>query len=403
MIHRLLKEEILDRARNRPVIFLTGPRQCGKTTLAQETFPHYKYVLLEREHIREQIAADVEGFLLDAMEKEQGLIIDEFQHIPSITSYLQGIVDASPRPGFFILTGSQNFLMMKQITQTLTGRAALIQMLPLSLSEAAPTDSIEEVMFRGLFPWPYEQKNNLSDIRKWAFEYVNTYLERDVRSLEQIKDLSKFQRFLELLATHVGCLLNTSALANQCNITVKQAEEWISVLETCYVIMLVEPYYENFNKTIVKSPKIYFVDTALICSLLRIEDPDTLKKSTFYGAIFENLIIMELRKANVNFGDYRTNIYFWRDTEDNEVDAILKYGLYLRGVEIKSKQEVKPSITQALTYWANNAKKHTPTHLYVIYGGEKNVTIGDTTWVSWRRCEAVNLRESNPRSVIEEK
>ena len=403
MIHRLLKEEMLERAKHKPVIFLTGPRQCGKTTLVQETFPHYKYVLLEREHIREQIAADVEGFLLDAMKNEQGLILDEFQHIPSITSYLQGIVDDNPRPGFFILTGSQNFLMMKQIKQTLTGRAALIQMLPLSLTEAAPTDSIEEVMFRGLYPWPHSRQNNHVEIQKWAFEYVNTYLERDVRSLEKIKDLRKFHRFLGLLAARVGCLLNTSILANECDITTEQAEEWISVLETCYVIMLVEPYYENFNKTLVKSPKIYFVDTALICSLLRIEDPTTLKTSTFYGAIFENLIIMELRKANVNFGDYGTNIYFWRDIEGNEVDAVLKYGLYLRGVEIKSKENVKPSATQALAYWANNAKKHTPAHLYVIYGGEENVTIDDTTWVSWRQCEAVNLRESNPRSVIEVK
>jgi predicted AAA+ superfamily ATPase len=396
MIARASAKEVLQRAKHRPVVFITGPRQCGKTTLAKNLFPHYKYVNLETEKMRAHIAADPQAFLAE-IAKEPGVIIDEFQYVPSITSYIKAELDEMigkrDHPlGFYILTGSQNFLMMEQVTQTLVGRAALVEMLPLSLAEAKPIDALEEVLFRGLYPYPYEQNKNYADIHQWAREYVTFYLERDAKTLRKEINIPLFHKFVQLLAGRVGQTLNINALATDCGIDTKMAQDWLGVLETCFVIVQTQPFYNNFSRRLIKSPKIYFVDTALVCYLLGITSPAEVLTNKLYGAIFENMIIMEQIKARTTVGE-NNNVYFWRDEQQLEVDALLHYSSHLRAVEIKATKTIKASLADNITHWAASLKAETDSQRYVIYGGEEDTVLDGVTWVSWRRCESVNMHQ----------
>ncbi len=398
MIKRQLEEEILACAQQFPVVYITGPRQSGKTTLAQALFPTYKYVLLENETVRAEFAADVEGFLLKALAEHPGVIIDEFQKIPSITSYLQGIVDAERRRnGRVILTGSQNFLMMEQITQTLAGRAAIINLLPPSLAEIKPTNGLPEVLFRGLFPEPWEQEMNIKQAMRWAINYISTYLERDARTLIRIDSLPTFQTFLQILATRIGSVVNLVTLASDCKITTETAQKWLNILETCFIIYRVQPYYHNFSKSLIKSPKIYFTDTALVCSLLKIKSPSDIPDHSMYGALFENLIIMEQIKSCINLGD-RSNVYFWRDEQGHEVDVLLNYANHIRAIEIKSNPIIKRSFLTGLSELRkivenyHNPEAYSPNKIrtFVVHGGDEDTTMDNTKLISWRRSGSIN-------------
>lgn len=396
MIKRTIEEEVLKHATFQPVVFITGPRQCGKTTLARELFPHYKYVNLEDKETRAYVAANIKNFLAE-MEKESGVIIDEFQYVPDITSYLKVKFDeligkGSPRPGFYILTGSQNFLMVSQVTQTLVGLATLIEMLPLSLTEIASTDAIEDILFRGLYPQPYQQHENLDKVRIWAKSYISFYLERDAKALKKDINVLLFHKFIKLLAARVGNVLNVNSLSIDCGIDVKTVYQWLDILSTYFIITLISPFYENFSRQLIKAPKIYFVDTALVCSLLDIESPAALAQHPDYGALFENMIIMELIKARTNVGK-SNNVHFWREDQGLEVDAVLHYALHLRAVEIKAAKTIKSSLAAGITKWKKAIKEHAEARRYVIYGGEENQVVDDIPWVSWRKCDTINFSD----------
>ena len=338
------------------------------------------------------------------MEKEPGVIIDEFQNVPDLTSYLKVKFDeligkGSVRPGFYILTGSQNFLMVSQVTQTLVGLASLVEMLPLSLTEAASTDAIEDILFRGLYPQPYLQQNDLDKVQIWTKAYISFYLERGAKALNSDINLVLFHKFLGLLAGRVGNVLNVNSLSIDCGIDAKTVNKWLDILSTCFVITLVAPFHENFSRQLIKAPKIYFVDTALVCSLLGIESPAKVKTNKLYGAIFENMIIMELIKARTNVGK-RPNVHFWREDRGLEVDAVLHYGDHLRAVEIKASQNIKASLANGITEWKEAVKNNTDVQRYVIYGGEENQEVDHIPWVSWRTCDVVNFSDPEIRKTV---
>jgi predicted AAA+ superfamily ATPase len=385
MIKRELAAEVAACAKQFSVVVIVGPRQSGKTTLAKELFPNYRYVLLEDPDTHARIAADPRGFLTD-IQSASGVIIDEFQQLPELLSYLQGVVDANPRPGFFILTGSQNFLMMAQVSQTLVGRAGILQLLPLSLTEVQPPGNVAQTMFNGLYPAPYQHPNNAT---RWARNYVSLYLERDARMLVNIKDLHIFQVFLRLCAGRIGNILNISSLANDCGISSATAKQWLSILETCFIITLVQPYYKNFSKRLIKSPKLYFIDTAIAVALLGIETPEQLPTHPLYGALFENLIIMELIKTRSNAGK-ANNVYFWRDAQGHEVDALLEFHDHMRAVEIKSTQTVTKGLLKSLMQWEQLAHEYITFKSFLVHGGNDNDTWIDTELVSWRTCSKIN-------------
>ena len=311
MLKRRLARQVQQLAKKFPVVAITGPRQSGKTTLAKALFSDLPYVSLEDPDTRQYAIQDPRDFL---QQYDQGAVIDEAQHAPDLFSYLQTHVDKSQENGRFILTGSQNFLLLEKINQSLAGRVAINKLLPLSLHELQ-TNKIalttpEESIFRGFYPRLYTDKTLLPT--EWYPNYIQTYLERDVRQIKNILDLSQFQLFLKMCASRVGQLLNLSSLANDCGINHNTAKSWIGLLEASYIIFLQRPYYQNFSKRLVKMPKLYFYDTGVACSLLGIREVEQVNTHFAKGALFENLIILELLKHRYNQG-LENNLYFWRD------------------------------------------------------------------------------------------
>jgi uncharacterized protein len=367
MFKRDLKKELKKYAQF-PVIALLGPRQSGKTTLAKETFTKYTYLTFEHEATRTYAEQDPESFLRKH-ENKHGLIIDEFQYVPNITSYIQLAVDEKKRPGYFVLTGSQNFLVNKAITQSLAGRVGILLLLPLSLHELKvnklPSKEVDNVIFTGGYPRLYDEH---IDPDKFYPSYVQTYIERDVRQLDKVGDLKSFQRFIQVCAGRVGQLLNIDGLASECGISFHTARAWLSILEASYIVFLLEPHYRDFKKRLTKSPKIYFFDTGLACSLLRITHADLLSTHPLRGHLFECLIIADLYKQYCNLG-IRPSLYFWRDLNGrHELDCILDEGVNLYPIEIKSGSTVVSDFYKGLLYW-NELAGADPSHSYIIYGG----------------------------------
>lgn len=352
-----------------PAIAILGPRQSGKTTFARATFPKHAYVLLEDLAMRELARTDPRKFLR-MHENEYGIIIDEFQYAPDLLSYIQIEADGKNRPGYFILTGSQNFLMNRAITQSLAGRVGILTLLPLSLHELVNNNimstSIDDLIVHGGYPRIYEQ--SIEPLMLYP-SYIQTYIERDVRELINIGDLSAFQRFLKLCAGRIGQQLNLSELAAVCGVSVTTARRWISILEASYIIFLLQPHFNNFNKRLTKSPKLYFYDTGLACSLLGIESSSVLALSTFRGSLFESLIIADLYKQFCNLGR-RPSLYYWRDLNGRlEVDCIIETALQLVPIEIKSGETIASDFFDNLVTWSELAKKN-PENGYLIYGGD---------------------------------
>jgi predicted AAA+ superfamily ATPase len=316
-----------------PVLAITGPRQSGKTTMARALFSNKPYVSLEDPDVREFADSDPRGFLARYPE---GAVFDEAQRCPGLFSYLQGIVDERKRMGEFILTGSQQFGLMSNIAQSLAGRVGLVQLLPFSLAELKKggvfPDSLETAMFQGGFPPLYDRPVSPGD---WLPNYVATYLERDVRQLLAVRNLSLFQRFIKMCAARSGQLLNLSALAADCGISHVTAREWLTVLEAGYIVYLLRPYHCNFGKRLVKNPKLYFLDTGLMAYLTGIRDAESLATHAMRGAFFETLVITEWLKREFNAGR-SAELYFWRDSIGNEVDLLIPQGARFIPVEIKS-------------------------------------------------------------------
>jgi predicted AAA+ superfamily ATPase len=380
MIKRQLEERLKKAATKYPVVGLIGPRQSGKTTLAKAVFGSYPYVSLEKPSDLEYALDDPEGFLAQFPKR---VIIDEAQRAPKLFSYIQVIVDKKQRPGMYILTGSQNFEILEKISQSLAGRISLQRLLPFSLEELANGKilpaNLWQLILKGGYPRIYDKKLNPAD---WLSNYVTAYLERDVRSIKNIGDLSTFQRFLRMCAYRSGKILNLSSLANDCGITHNTAKAWLSVLEASFIVFLLNPYFNNYNKRLVKSPKLYFIDTGLQCYLMGIKNSKDLRLHSEIGSIFETFIVSELVKMFVQKG-LAPNLFFWRDKLGREIDCIIEKGRRIIPLEIKSGQTINQDYFKNLNYW-NNLSGAAPADSIIVYAGNRSQQRSKGRLVSWK-------------------
>lgn len=380
MLQRELKKAIIELRKEYPVLAILGPRQSGKTTLAKMTFPKYKYINLEEPAVREYAISDPRGFLSD---NKTGLIIDEIQRVPDLLSYLQAMVDNEKKMGKYIITGSQNFLLMQNISQSMAGRVALFKLLPLSLSEIFTTDlkyiDYEGFVFKGFYPVLYQNKIQTSVYYK---NYIQTYIEKDIRQIKNITDLNMFQKFVKLCAARAGGILNLSSLADDCGINHNTARAWIGVLEASFIIFLLPPFYKNFGKRLIKSPKLYFYDTGILCNLLGIADAEQLKSHYLKGSIFENFIIVEIFKHIYNQGR-EPSIYFWQDKHGKEIDCILENGSSHFPLEIKSGKTISSDYFNNLKYYEKIAGS-SYNEGFLIYGGDEIQKRTGVTVYGWR-------------------
>ncbi len=380
MIARTIQQKIENLASKFPVITLTGPRQSGKSTLLRHAFPDYQYVSLENLDVRTFATEDPHGFLKTY---PRHVIIDEAQRVPTLFSYIQTHVDEVDEPGLYILSGSHNFLLMETVNQSLAGRTAILKLLPFSHDEKVSggilPSTIDEEIFYGGYPRIFDK--NISPTDYYPF-YLQTYVERDVRMMKNIGDLSAFIRFLKLCAGRIGQLLNLSSLANDCGISVPTASSWLSLLEASYICHLLRPDWNNFSKRLVKTPKLYFYDTGLACSLLDISSPSQLATHYLRGGLFENLVITNFLKRAWNKG-YEADLRFWRDSQGNEVDLLLYDGsTHPTAYEIKSGATFNTDFFSGLTKWASLSDTPT-TSLNVIYSGKDTLTTSKGTLLAW--------------------
>lgn len=363
-----------------PILAVTGPRQAGKTTLAREVFPEKPYVSLEDLDERDFAHRDPRGFLARFPD---GAVLDEVQRAPDLFSYLQTLVDSQRRMGLFVLTGSQQFGVLSGISQSLAGRVASVSLLPFALeelqrAERAPAD-LEKLLFRGLYPPIYDRNLNP---QVWYANYVLTYIERDVRQLVNVQDLNTFQRFLRMCAARTGQLLNLSSLAADCGIAQATARAWISVLEASYLVVQLPPFHRSFNKRLVKTPKLYFLDPGLAAWLLGIQEPVQLVTHALRGPLFETWVVSETLKARFNRG-LTANVFFWRDRSGHEVDLLLEQGNAVVPVEVKAGQTVAPDFFAGLARFRElaGAEAGRP---WVVYGGDRGQSRSEAEVLPWR-------------------
>lgn len=385
MIYRILQDKIVQSAQQMPVITITGPRQSGKTTLSKYIFPNHTYINLELPNNRSFAIEDPQGFF---KLYTGNLILDEVQRAPSLLSYIQGIVDERKQNGQFILTGSENLLLSEKVNQSLAGRTAIFTLLPLSLEELSKLPSSHTnylpYLYQGFYPRLYTDPVIATE---WLGDYIQTYLERDIRQLINIKYPTQFQTFLKLCAGHVGQIINYTSFSKAVGVSDKTIREWLSILEATYIVYILPPYYNNFKKRLIKSPKLYFYDTGLACTLLGISDPNILALHPLKGSLFENFIITELMKMYLNRRS-RTQFYFWRENNGVEVDCLIEYKGKLFPIEIKS--------TQTFTSFpTGNLKKLTElignniAEPYIIYGGEHDYNNQGIKVLSWKNLNVL--------------
>ena len=383
MITRQLTDHIRKVAQQMPVLSITGPRQSGKTTLCRALFPDYLYANLEHPETRAFALEDPKGFLA---QREGGMVIDEAQYAPELFSYVQATVDETRRNGEFVLSGSQNFLFMEKISQSLAGRVAIFHLLPFGLQELRDTPYFPERPFQfvlqGGYPRLYDQG---VDLEVFFPAYVQTYVERDVRQLVNVGDLQQFQLFVRLCAGRIGQLFNQSALASEVGISQPTVKRWLSLLETSFIAFTLSPYYRDFNKRLTKTPKLYFHDTGLACYLLGIREEAELMTHYARGALFENFAVVELMKQAYHRGQ-RPQAYFWRDKTGMEIDLILDQGSTMYPYEIKSGQTLQPHFFDHLRYFQQLADVAAE-HSTLIYVGDQNQRRSHARVMSWDQVQ----------------
>ncbi len=381
MIQRALRQKLLELASKYPIVTLTGPRQSGKSTLLKMTFPDYQYVSLEDPDMRLLAETDPKGFL---QTYPNHTIIDEVQRVPALFSYLQTHTDQAGETGMYLLAGSHNFLLMEHVNQSLAGRTAVLRLLPFSHSELRNAfilpEQVDEEIFKGGYPRLYDKEIAPRDFYPY---YIQTYVERDVRLIRNIGDLSKFIRFIRLCAGRIGQLLNLSSLANECGVAVSTIQTWISVLEASYICYLLQPDYNNFAKRLVKTPKLYFYDTGLACSLLGIESAEQVSSHFLRGGLFENLVINEVIKQAYNAGE-TPNITFWRDSTGNEIDLLQYKAGVAQAYEIKSSATFNTDYQKGLIKYAA-LSGITPKQCHVIYTGDKDMQTSNAKVIAWNQ------------------
>ena len=379
-IPREVTPHLIKLARQYPFVTVTGPRQSGKSTLLRHTFPDYNYVSLEDVDYRTMATDDPRGFIANFPDKT---IIDEVQRVPSLLSYLQTHTDLKGENGMYLLAGSQNLLLMEKISQTLAGRTAIIKLLPFSISELREADTLpstlDECLFKGGYPRIFS--SNLEPENFYPF-YIQTYVERDVRTLKNIERLDLFLKFIRLCAGRVGQLLNITSLATDIGVSMPTVQSWLSILEASYICFLLPPYYENFSKRIIKTPKLYFYDTGLACSLLGIRSASDLSLHYAKGALFENMMITEKMKGYYN-SVVPADLYFWRDSGGLEVDLLTVAGNGLEAYEIKSGATFNTSFFDNLKKW-RKLTGTTEERCNVIYGGDTDLATGSGRLISWK-------------------
>ena len=385
MFRRMIEKVVRRAAREYPVIALMGPRQSGKTTLVRYLFGDKSYFNLEEPDTRALIESDPRHFFA---RHPDGAILDEIQRVPSLLSYIQAIVDQSDKTGVFILTGSHQLALHQAVSQSLAGRVALFDLLPLCLGEIRDElksiSLFEELLIRGFFPRIYAQHVDPAATYR---NYVRTYIERDVRTLVNVKDLAQFQRFMKLSAGRIGNILNIESLCGEVGIAHKTLNSWLSVLEASYLVIRIQPYFENFGKRLIKSPKIYFTDVGLASYLLGVQTAEQLTRDPMRGHLFENLVIMELIKFRYNQAE-EPEIYYYRDNHGHEVDVILKLGHQLIPVEIKSTQTFNPALLKNLRFFKELVGDRCPLG-FLIYAGELEQPVGDFFVVNYKNSDSI--------------
>jgi predicted AAA+ superfamily ATPase len=385
MINRIAEKEAVRLSKQYPVLTIVGPRQSGKTTLCQKVFEAYSYVSLENLEEREQALHDPKSFLTRFKEP---LIIDEIQRVPSILSYIQTRVDNSKKNGSYILTGSQQFELMESLSQSLAGRTAILKLLPLTIKELHDHykiyNSLEDYLYTGFYPRIYDQ--NLNPTESNTF-YLSTYVERDIRSLINIKDFLLFDRFLKVCASRTGQLLNMTSIGNECGISHNTVNQWLSLLEASFIVYRVPPHFRNFSKRIIKSPKLFFYDVGFASYLLGIEAKEQLINHPLKGALFETLVAGELLKARYN-AVKGSNLYFFRDNSGHEVDCLLDRGNYCVPVEIKSSQTINESFFTNLQFY--NSLQQDAAKPVLVYAGDESYSRKAAEVVSYLNLHGVN-------------
>lgn len=382
-IHRKIEETILEASKYFSVIAVSGPRQSGKSTLLTQLFPLYEKYSLKDLNILDYAKNDPIAFL---NQTDEGMFIDEIQRCPQLLDYIQGIVDNNPKR-HFALSGSSNFEVMKNLSESLAGRAGVFELLPMSIQEVTgkvDLDNLNQILYNGLYPSICAKKN----IAKFFYpSYVRTYLEKDVRDLLQIKDQIRFTKFLKLCAARIGSLFNASELGAEVGVSSKTISHWLSVLQASYLITLLPPYYENIPKRLVKSPKLYFNDPGLACYLLDIESPQQLDRDKMRGAIFENMIVMEAIKHRYNMG-LEGGVFFYRDSNQNEVDLLIKQEGELTAIEVKSSMTYSSSFEKSLTQIEGWIK--TPiSKKAIVYSGDFENTSGNINLINYRHISSI--------------
>ena len=397
MFTRTITKKLKELALKYPSIAILGPRQSGKSTLSKLAFPNYVYLSLEDRSVRERAALDPKGFI-EFYQNTPGIILDEFQRLPELLSYIQLAIDEKYRPGHFILTGSQNFLMNEKISQSLAGRITILTLLPLSITELKENQLVghqlvdqsvgqlveqtapqaEKTIFYGCYPRIYDQH---LDPTRWYNDYIETYVEKDIKQLTTISDLDLFRKFVGLCAGRIGQTLDFTSLSDNCGISVPTVKRWLSLLQASYVLFLLQPYHNNFGKRLTKSPKLYFYDTGLACALLGIESETQLATHYLRGGLFESFIIADIIKELYNQAE-RPHVYFWQETGTNEIDCIIEKADKRYAVEIKSGQTISKNFFKTLRSWSTFAQTPT-THNFLVYTGTQTQPWPDGTVIGW--------------------
>lgn len=384
IIKREISEELLDMSTRYPVVTILGPRQSGKTTIAKQLFPNKPYISLENLDESALAQSDPRGFLARF---PQGAVLDEIQRQPQLLSYIQGIVDERELAGMFILTGSHQLDLVGSISQSLAGRTAILRLLPLTISELSSENinlSLEEYILHGMYPRLYKSHINPTKFYK---DYIQTYIERDVRQIINIKDLHPFQQFLKLCAGRVGQIFNSSNLSNELGVSAKTIKSWLSVLEASFLIFMLQPYYENFGKRVTKAPKLYFTDVGLATCLLEISSVEQLYRDPLRGGLVENLVILECIKTRLNQG-LAQDFYYYKDSNNNEIDLLFRTGRNLIPIEIKSSQTFNMEFIKNIKHFKSLVKERCPLE-FLVYSGNQEQKIGSCHLINYKNTSQI--------------